>query len=138
VLLIQDLPQLNLFIKGYIVAALWSTNDESTPDGGVPMDANYDIHDIEPRTLWKMAADCMAFFAANRKDIEAGPRKTFARQLDCTIMEYAGHDFWLTRSGHGCGYWDGDWPERVGERLTRAAKKFGEFYLFVGDGKIYH
>lgn len=23
--------------------------------------------------------------------------------------ERIGHDFWLTRNGHGAGFWDGDW-----------------------------
>jgi hypothetical protein len=48
-----------------------------------------------------------------------------------------GHDFWLTRNGHGAGFWDGDWPEEVGKRLTEASKKYGEVYLYVQDGKIF-
>ena len=48
-----------------------------------------------------------------------------AAQADCNrFRELAGkllnenaddtmgaHDFWLTRNGHGAGFWDGDWPE---------------------------
>ena len=50
----------------------------------------------------------------------------------------AGHDFWLTRNGHGAGFWDGDWPDRTGHRLSEAAKSYGEYHLYVGDdGKIY-
>jgi hypothetical protein len=50
----------------------------------------------------------------------------------------AGHDFWLTRNGHGAGFWDGDLSEDVGNALTEAAKKFGECHLYVGDdGQIY-
>lgn len=37
---------------------------------------------------------------------------------------YAGHDFWLTRSGHGAGYWDRGLGE-LGDRLTEAAKAMG-------------
>ena len=56
----------------------------------------------------------------------------------CPVVEYAGHDFWLTRNGHGCGFWDGDWEERVGEILTASAKSFGELSVYLGDdGKIY-
>jgi hypothetical protein len=52
--------------------------------------------------------------------------------------EMGGHDFLLTRNGHGCGFWDGDWPEEAGERLTAAAEKCGEFNLYVGDdGLLY-
>jgi hypothetical protein len=35
----------------------------------------------------------------------------------------AGHDFQLTRNGHGAGFWDGDWEH--GDALTAIAKTFG-------------
>ena len=42
--------------------------------------------------------------------------------------EQAGHDFWLTRNGHGAGFWDR--PELYGEdvaaELTRACEFAGE------------
>ncbi len=50
----------------------------------------------------------------------------------------AGHDFWLTRCGHGAGFWDGDWPEPAASVLTEASKEFGNVDLYVGDdGQIY-
>lgn len=46
--------------------------------------------------------------------------------------------FWLTRCGHGCGFWDGDWSEPAATILTDAAHAFGNVDLYVGDdGKIY-
>jgi len=49
----------------------------------------------------------------------------------------AGHDFWLTRNGHGAGFWDrGLGP--VGTRLTDAAHACGSVDLYAGDdGWIY-
>lgn len=51
----------------------------------------------------------------------------------------AGHDFWLTRNGHGVGFLDRDeLSEADQKRLTEASKEFGECYLYVGDdGKLY-
>ncbi|QNP78372.1 hypothetical protein [Agrobacterium tumefaciens] len=50
----------------------------------------------------------------------------------------AGHDFWLTRCGHGAGFWDGDWPEPAASVLTTASEEFGNVDLYVGDdGQIY-
>ena len=46
--------QLDAFTLAYIEAALWSSNDDSTPQGGEPLDANYGIKDIDPDTLEKM------------------------------------------------------------------------------------
>ena len=117
---------LDVFTRQYIETALWSTHDESTPSGGEPFDANYDINDIHPDTMTKIVQDCKKFQEENANDI--GDR-----------YEDAGHDFLLTRNGHGCGFFEiPDWEEQIGERLTDAAHKFGEFNLYVGDdGLIY-
>lgn len=113
------------FTTQYIITALWSSTDESTPQGGEPMDKNYGSEDIDPETLALMQADCAKFQTENMDDI-------------LSDLGLAGHDFWLTRNGHGAGFWDGDWEKEAGERLTKASKKFGEFNLYVGDdGKIH-
>ena len=123
------------FTKAYIEAALWSTNDESTPQGGEPMDKNYSANDIAPEEIAKIEADCAKFQAENADDIANG---CLIDHEECNDIEYAGHDFWLTRNGHGCGFWDGDWEEAAGERLTASAKKFSAVDPYVGDdGKLY-
>ena len=38
--------------------------------------------------------------------------------------EECGRDFWYTREGHGCGFWDGDWPLH-GDALTEIAEEIG-------------
>lgn len=116
----------NIFLRDYITAALFSTNDESTPAGGVPMDDNYSEGDIHPETLAKMQADCDKFQKENADDLSARAEK------------FGAHDFWFTRNGHGCGFWDGDWPRDIGERLTVATKAFGTFDLYIGDDKKIH
>jgi len=126
--------RLDTFTRAYAIAALWSTTDESDESGGKPMDANYDIYDIDLETLAGMAADCAKFQAENTTDL------ALYNSPQWTAAELGGHDFWLTRNGHGCGFWDrnGILPEAAGERLTAAAEKYGEVYLYVGDdGKIY-
>ena len=111
--------KLDTFTAAYVEAALWS----STDDAGTPLDVAYSTADIAPETLAQMVADCQRFQADN--DLSEGK------------LERAGHDFWLTRCGHGAGFWDGDWPE-TGDKLTEASKAFGNVDLYVGDdGKIY-
>lgn len=115
---------LDIFTRQYIATALWSSNDESTPDGGEPMDKNYSIEDIHPDTLAAMVADCAKFQEENAADI-------------ADDLSQAGHDFWLTRNGHGSGFWDGEWPE-AGDRLTEASKAYRQVDLYIGDdGKVY-
>lgn len=116
---------LDRFIWAYVACALWSSNDESTPQGGEPLDNNYDSSDIAPEALGKMTEDCKAFIDANKADLEG---------LD---PSQCGHDFWLNRNGHGSGFWDRGYGD-VGERLKDASHKFKECNLYVGDdGKIY-
>jgi len=45
---------------------------------------------------------------------------------DCnasTVRDFAS-DFWLTRNGHGAGFWDGGWDH--GDELAEIAHSFGE------------
>lgn len=110
----------------YLETALWSTNDDSTPAGGVPMDDNYCVADIDPATVRQAIEDCRRFANEAGEMLEEHP--------DPTMWP---HDFWLTRNGHGAGFWDGDWPIN-GDALTELAKTFGEVFLYVGDdGAIY-
>jgi len=128
------MKKLDQFTTGYIECALWSTNDESTPEGGVPLDKNFSVSDIAPETLEKIISDCAKFQSENSETLA----KVEYPRNDSTDLAHAGHDFWLTRNGHGAGFWDGDLPEEIGDALTEACKKFGEVWLYVGDdGLIY-
>ena len=123
------------FLRAYIQTALWSSSDGSEES----LDRNYDESDLAPDTLASMAADCKRFetecwdiisAAIETGEVSCGP--------DFDEWERAAHDFWLTRNGHGAGFWDGDWPEPYATQLTDAAHGFGECDLYVGDdGKVY-
>jgi hypothetical protein len=113
------------FLDAYIECALWAETDNSDDSGGRPLDENYDESDLSEETLASFKRDCEAFQEANENDLEP---------LD---PAQAGHDFWLTRNGHGAGFWDRGLGER-GERLTKASKVYGSVDLVIGDdGKIH-
>ena len=120
------------FFDAYVTAALWSSNDESDESGGVPLDDNYGPSDIVADTRAEMRSDCARFQKANKKLL----REAYARGYS---KAQAGHEFWLTRNGHGAGFWDRDELDAggLGKALTAASKKFGGYNLYVGDnGKI--
>ncbi len=123
---------LNEMLDGYITCALWSTSDESDESGGEPFDKNYSAEDLATEARAAMLADCKAFASAHVVTIVA----CFGlAQYDWARV---GHDFWLSRNGHGAGFNDGDWPEAYSERLSTAAEAMGEVNLYLGDdGKIY-
>lgn len=115
-------------LSAYVECALWS----STDDDDCPLDANYSIDDIHPDTLHEMRQDVEKFVHENAADLAL---------WGDDAAQQAGHDFWLTRNGHGCGFWEPEWVEldsEASQRLDDAAKRFGECNLYVGDdGLIY-
>jgi len=119
------IPHLDAFTSAYMDTALWSSIDN-----GHPLDRGYDIRDISDETKAEMIADCADF----QESAKPWLMKSDKRDADAQ----AGKDFWLTRNGHGAGFWDGSWGKEAGVALTKLAKSFGVMDLYVGDdGKIY-
>lgn len=112
------------FVQAYIECALWS----SVGDDNCPLDDDYGPEDIAPGTLDEMRADCAVFYQEVRATLD-----------ELTIDDsQAGHDFWLTRNGHGAGYWDRGYPEPQSTALTDAAHAWGSFDLYIGDDGQVH
>lgn len=119
------------FTQGYITAAFWLGDEESD----IPSLAFENLH---ASTLDKMSADCAKFQADNKAALAAayergqpGRRRGDRERYD---SHCAGVDFFLTRNGHGTGFWDralGD----VGETLSTAARLWRETDLYQGDDK---
>jgi hypothetical protein len=109
------------FVRGYIECALWSSNDGE----GTPLDDDHGPDDIATESIMRMTLDCDAFMSEQSHDLEG------------IEPGQAGHDFWLTRNGHGAGFWDRGLGA-LGERLSDAAKACGTSDLYIGDdGTIY-
>lgn len=121
------------FIDSYIETMLWSSNDDSDETGGEPMDKNYNPEDIHPDFMKEIKKDCKKFIEENYEYISDD-------------INRAAHDFWLTRNGHGAGFWDGDWDfeievdgekKNAGDYLTEQSKEYGEVTPYItDDGKI--
>lgn len=58
--------------------------------------------------------------------------------IDDITDESIGHDIWLTRNGHGAGFWDKGYDSDIEEVLEQLSKELGSTDAYVGDdGKIY-
>lgn len=111
------------FFRAYLVCALWSSVDED----GDPMDDMHTVDDIPEHVQTNMREECLSFIRSNAVAL-SDPRIT---------AEQAGHDFWLTRNGHGAGFWDRGLGH-IGTKLTKEAKVYGSCDLYVGDdGNVY-
>lgn len=121
------------FTRAYMNTMLWAETDQADDQGGEPLDANYDITDFSADALRRIQKDCAQFqqqvdFNEMRDELPG----------DWNVEERAGHDFWLTRAGHGAGFWDGDWPHPYDEHLTELSEKFGNVDVYVGDDGQLH
>ena len=118
------------FFDAYVTAALWLSNDELDDSGGAPLDQNYSASDLSASTRAEMRGDCARF----QKKAKPLLRKAYATGYD---KAQAGQDFWLSRNGHGAGFFTRNLGE-VGDELQDVADEFGGFRLYVGDdGKIH-
>lgn len=120
------LNSLDEFTWGYVDALLWSTNDESREDGGDPLDKNYSATDFTVESLVKILMDCQKFedFMASK---DWGGELTPAK---------AGHYYWLSREGHGTGFFDSD--AEHSDELQAAAEATGQRYIEVYAGKLHY
>lgn len=126
--------KLDQFTRAYLECALWSSVDSPAEgeDNGEPLDENYSWSDLAPEALEQTERECAAFWDEFGELIEEACYSVGNR------VSLAGHDFWLTRNGHGAGFWDGEWPEPAASRLTAASKAAGSRDLCVGDnGQLY-
>lgn len=135
----KTLNTLDSFTRAYLAAILWSTNDESTPQGGESLDRNYGLADFSQAALEQAVADCTRFQNENAVTLEVAN----IRDSEDTPSR-AGFLFALNRNRHGTGFWDEKThrdPE--GERLAcdalaDASKAFGEVNVYVGDDGQIH
>lgn len=110
---------LNTVVAGYLRAALWtgSREDETPYD-----DAGFEVDNIDPVSQEQAREDCDKFCREHETDLLA------SGMSESSI----GHNLWLTRCGHGTGFWDRDLGA-VGDRLTEGCERIGDATL-LDDG----
>jgi len=114
------------FVRSYLETALWCSHDINNDenDDSSLESQNYSIDDFDAKSFSKLEMDCSSFFHANFEMIKDN-------------ISLAGHDFFLTQNRHGAGFWDGDWPKEIGDKLTKESHNYGETNFWVSEGKIY-
>jgi len=110
-------------INSYLECALWSSID----DNCYPLDGDYSIDDCSDSLKVSAKNDILDFFELCQ---EAGLIGEYIERVGMVWGAQFGHDFWLTRNGHGAGFWDRGFGKLGGE-LTRLAKSYGTVDLYV-------
>ena len=128
--------KLDKFTQAYIECALWSSSDTDPGTGKmVDLDSEYSIDDIPDHDLQLMIDDCLQFQNENYETMLELPEPA---NPEYNSIEYCGHDFWLSRNGHGTGFFDRGY-EDLGNKLQSAAESFGEVNLLIADnGELFY
>lgn len=107
--------------KAHIEVALWASHYET-------LEGEYlKLEDFEPSDLLTACLDFDLFLFLSRLNKEG----LLGDAIDAQNIERIAHDFWLTRHHHGAGFWDGDYPSSLGDRLTEISQQFDELYLTI-------
>ncbi len=126
---------LETFTRGYLAAAFYTSTNESNQE---PLDCNFSVPDIGDAKRIEMKADACKFYLMFA-EAWRGAWIEFVKECDVAPGDedqQAGYDFWMTRNGHGVGFWeDADWEAETGKKLTAGAEAFGEAYLDEQDMK---
>lgn len=106
---------LDSFTQGYIEAMFFTDEEQLCEESGREMPAvafntatmesrfvggdSPGFGDLSPAALARIMADCAKFQDDNRALMDEAAGRDYA-------ADSAGRDFWYTRNGHGCGFWD--------------------------------
>lgn len=122
------MSNLDDFLRGYAEAILWTNAYAYDEDGELEPDESATYAYVTPGNWWEdcgvALADASVFYAENLDLMNA---------TGCTDFTQHGYDFALTRNGCGTGFWDRGYGE-VGERLSDAARAYGEHSVITNDG----
>ena len=102
---------MNKTLEAYLACALWSSSI-----------SEYAISDFSIDAIKEAQSDVFDFVNANQDLITKSELSE----------EQVGHDFWLTRNGHGAGFWDRGLG-KIGQELTENCKPYGSCDLYVSD-----
>lgn len=134
--------QIDTITKHYLITLLRTMpgDDECENPGD-----DIAIEDLPPETIEQAKQDVVSFVASCGVLFDMAMQcydDGYGQHPDARRAEAAfGHDFALTRNGHGVGFWDREsegLPKFLGDALTKICKDFKESDLYLGDdGRAY-
>lgn len=114
---------LKAIVRGYRESLQWASTDDN--------DNSLEGYEFSQVATDQIVLDCQKFFTDNLDAINS--------VLEISAADYGyeniGHDFFLTRAGHGVGFWDRGFG-KLGDDLTAKCKEFGESTPYIGDDEL--
>jgi hypothetical protein len=130
---------INKIMDSYLESAIWTEEERMQEDEVSEYGELGD--DSEVRDMVTDAMDLNIHNFSDDSKIQAYTDiKKFLSLIGDTanIMteEQLGHDLWLTRNGHGAGFWDRGYDEADVAILNKASEDLGEIDLYVDDSGV--
>ena len=117
------------FTSGYIQALYFTDSCDGYDPEAEENEGTFDVEDkLDVDTMMKIEEDCESFKIAAFHDLQRAYRFAWY----CPRM--AGQDFWLSRNGHGSGFFDRG-PEKVFDNLQDAARLVGSCETYRSDNE---
>lgn len=126
--------------RHYLIAALWTQEEDLKGST-----------DLSAEAKETARSECAEFLKRAQPLLKAvGEARGYGSHPDCGT-EYPtfaamGHDLWLTRNRHGCGFWDRTElcavqlakDSNLGDSLSDVAREMGEQTVYLGDDGLVH
>lgn len=100
------MKEMETMLDAYYETMFWAEQDTLTELGLWELELSEAAKD-------KSKTDCEKFLALLDDEL-----------INSLDLAQVGHDFWLTRNGHGAGFWDGDYSEEQESALMLAVSHF--------------
>ena len=119
-------------LDSYIECAIWSSScwERMEDDNPIEFDAVEDCEGISDAARDKMESELADFHEKADKIIESKDWEEMGIDIPCDSQ--IARDFWLTRNGHGAGFWDRGIGE-LGDKLTELSESYGEQHLRLNE-----
>ena len=123
-------------LDSYIECSIWASScEERVDESGHPI--SFDMLDecagLSDSAKAIMQSELSNFHARAEEIIDSKDWQEMGIELP-SDSEIA-HDFWLTRNGHGAGFWDRGMGE-LGDRLTELAESHGGRHLWLNEDTL--
>jgi len=118
------MSNLETFVAGYVEAILWANAYTENDETGEIESVDALFYDENDYSESVETEDAKAFYSDNLETL------TEVHETYAQAWEYMGHDFALTRNGHGAGFWDRG-HGALGEKLSEAARVYGEASVYI-------
>lgn len=112
--------------RGYVEALCWTQRAYDDDNADLTLsDLSYGYDDLAPGTRGRIIGELMALITAHPLAVRMYGAARKHNASDGDVWSHFGHDYLLTRDGHGAGFWDRGLGD-LGDYLTAIAKSMGE------------